>query len=220
MLPVGPSGDLSAPGDERRRAAPVWRRRPGCGGRRGRARRGRGRGRRRPGRRPPRTRALRRGSPTPRGRRCSCRRSASSDAAGDEAQVERRGAEGAELRPVPRRVGPPAQPTSASAERPAPRRPRRRSPIHAPCPRTAAIRSPDAWFTTSATAGPSLVDDAQRRGEPRHAAAGVGRAVERIEGDHDRSPVPDDPLSSDSTANPASTSTDTATSSTATSARY
>ena len=51
-------------------------------------------------------------------------------------------------------------------------------------PRTASSRSPVAWLTTRATDGPSVVDNAQRRGKPRDTTAGVRRAVERIDDDH------------------------------------
>ena len=125
-------------------------------------------------------------------------------AGGDEAQVERRRAERAELRPAGRRRRRGRDADDRLAEHGAPgraQRPRRRATPHRHArPTTLA---PDAWLTTSATAGPSSSTthiDVANHGTPRlqfvEPSSGsittVGRAGDR------RSP-----LSSDSTPTPA-----------------
>ena len=150
-------------------------------------------------------RATRRGSPTRRGRPGSCRRSASSVPA---ATRHRSSADAPRARNCAQPYAPaggPLIPTIAAAGR----RAARRRPAATPSPRQAPSPRDRGEALARRLVGHErdrravVVDEAQRRGVPRHAAAGVRRAVERV--DHDDRAVAaagSSPLSSDSTREP------------------
>ena len=106
-------------------------------------------------------------------------------AGGDQTEVEGGGAEGAELPPSPRRplAGSPLMPIDGAVERRPARR--RQSPLADPGAAAAHRLEPLArrLVGDEGDRRAVVVDDAQRRGEPGDAPAGVRRAVERIDDD-------------------------------------
>ena len=169
-----------------RRAAPAWPPRSACDGRRGRARRGRRRRRRRPRRRPRCTRAARRGSPT-----APWALARAVDVARRRCRRRPRTGRGRTRRgrgTASSRASRGGMPDSATSDCRSSVRPDGAigSPSHAGALAPDRVEARAVGQVHDERGERAVgVDRAQAGGEPRDAAAGVRRAVERVEHDGD-----------------------------------